>query len=136
MEAMAFWKAVAQHEKLEYSGIVKDNVAVKNCITTMLLPPDYILKEDWPLLCDLLTGKRPARVLRHQTRIVGYFSSMRNWNGSQLAQSKARQVGDYGLPEQPSMGCPDPVPDEVLRAMAVAGAEMECKVGEVNDGEV
>lgn len=40
-------------------------------------------------------GRRPPRILRHMTRIVGYYSFLDNWNGSKLAELHDRHKGDY-----------------------------------------
>lgn len=62
------------------------------------LEPDTIRAHSWETLVAVLTGKRRPAVMRHITRIVGYYSSMRNWNPSKIAELRDRHKGDYGVP--------------------------------------
>lgn len=41
-----------------------------------------------------------GRDLKHYTRIVGYYSGVRNWNKSKLGELKDRHKGDYRVGRQ------------------------------------
>ena len=53
---------------------------------------------DWPTLHSLLKGEREGRVLKHMTRVVGYYSQTANWNPSKLGELKDRHKGNYTVP--------------------------------------
>jgi hypothetical protein len=59
------------------------------------LPVDAIIKSEWEVLYDVMTGKREPAVLQHMTRVVGYYSKIENWNPSKIGELKDRQAGDY-----------------------------------------
>lgn len=46
-------------------------------------------------LFDVLDGKREATVMTGITRIIGYFSAVKNWNKGKLGELKDRQAGNY-----------------------------------------
>lgn len=48
-------------------------------------------------LFDILDGKREPIIMEHISRIVGYYSKMKNWNKSKLGELADRRKGDYGL---------------------------------------
>jgi len=54
-------------------------------------------KESWETLEAIITGRREAHVLDHMTRVVGYYSRVRNWNRSKLGELRDRQAGRYSL---------------------------------------
>ena len=45
----------------------------------------------------VLKGKREPMVLDHFTRIVGYFSKVKNWNQGKIGELRDRQRGDYSI---------------------------------------
>lgn len=47
----------------------------------------------------VLLGKRPARIMKGFTRIVGYYSELGNWNRSKLAELRDRHRGTYQVSE-------------------------------------
>jgi len=64
------------------------------------LEPETIRAHPWETLCAVLTGRRRPDVMSHIARIVGYYSNMRNWNPSKLAEARDRARGEYEVPEQ------------------------------------
>ncbi len=46
---------------------------------------------------DVIESRRPSIVLRGVTRIVGYYSSVQNWNKSKVGELRDRAGGSYGL---------------------------------------
>ena len=50
-------------------------------------------------VASMLGGEREARIMRQKTRVVGYYSELRNWNRSKLAELADRHKGEYGVPE-------------------------------------
>jgi hypothetical protein len=57
--------------------------------------PASIREHSWDTLQAVFTGKRSAEVMQKQTRIVGYYSNLRNWNPSKLAELRDRHRGNY-----------------------------------------
>lgn len=53
--------------------------------------------KNWDQVKRTLTGEREPQILSHVTRIVGYYSSIENWNQSKIGELKDRQKGDYSL---------------------------------------
>ena len=67
----------------------------KNGIKTEL--DAFILSEhDWDTVRSVLVGEREPDVLRHLTRVVGYYSSVSNWSESTCGELKDRIKGNYG----------------------------------------
>lgn len=60
---------------------------------------DAVHESSWDDLDGVLAWKRPASVMTHISRVVGYYSMIRNWNGSKLAELRDRHRGSYALPE-------------------------------------
>jgi hypothetical protein len=106
MDGREFFQQVTTNDELEYltaekgSVPAEDFVIVKAKRTGMIteLPIAEILKHDWGILRDVLLGHRDAKIMRHVTRIVGYFSELRNWNKSKLSELRDRHGGSYAPP--------------------------------------
>ena len=58
-----------------------------------------IKEHAWLDIEAVLTRKRPAKVMVHMARIVGYYSRVTNWNRGKLAELRDRHLGNYALPE-------------------------------------
>jgi len=58
-----------------------------------------VAENDWDILEAILTGQRQPLVLEHMTRIVGYYSKVKNWNRSKLGELRDRQAGNYRISE-------------------------------------
>jgi hypothetical protein len=65
------------------------------------LDPATVREHSWDVLEGVLAGRRRAQVMKHVTRIVGYYSSMNNWNGSKLAERRDRARGNYRVADMP-----------------------------------
>lgn len=60
--------------------------------TTTHFSNEAIEKHDWPKLYrSIVQGKDVYQM----TRVVGYFSRVRNWNKSKLGELRDRQAGNY-----------------------------------------
>lgn len=105
MQGTEFLSAVRAHPALQFGcGPRDDRVCVVFVHPDKLqvgweLEPETILESSWEDLEAVLTCKRPAKVLRWFSRIVGYYSNMANWNGSKLAEAADRRRGDYAVRE-------------------------------------
>ena len=65
-----------------------------------LIPLETVESLDESKLSDVeeyLRGERDESVLRHMTRVVGYYSLVENWNPSKIGELKDRHKGDYVL---------------------------------------
>ena len=80
---------------LSYIGVKDDEVLVRcdGIEGVLAVAPEEILRAEWSELLPVLLGQVEADPLRHCTRIVGYYSMTRNWNGSALAQLRDRKRG-------------------------------------------
>ena len=58
-----------------------------------------VTENDWDVLEAILIGQRQPLVLEHMTRIVGYYSKVKNWNKSKLGELRDRQAGNYRISE-------------------------------------
>jgi len=68
----------------------------KNGLVTSLDP--FILDTaDWETVRSILVGEREPDVLRHMTRIVGYYSMTKNWSSSKIGELKDRIRGNYSF---------------------------------------
>jgi hypothetical protein len=68
------------------------------------LEPETICAHSWETLEAVLLGRRRPQVMSHVTRIVGYYSNLRSWNRSKLAELRDRHRGNYGVPGQSLTG--------------------------------
>jgi len=57
----------------------------------------YTAENDYAALREVLDGKREPNIMKHFTRIIGYFSRVSNWNPSKVAELADRQKGDYSI---------------------------------------
>ena len=56
---------------------------------------EAVKKCDWPVLYEVMTGRREPAVIQHMTRIVGYYSKISNWNPSKIGELGDRKKGEY-----------------------------------------
>jgi hypothetical protein len=109
MDGTEFYRRVDKHPDLEWRG-VREVPGSNDCEVIVLYvgPGDVvdpcmilrlhsILECSWEDLVGVLTFQRPARLMIHLTRIVGYFSRVNNWNRSKLAELRERHEGDYAV---------------------------------------
>ena len=100
MTGTEFYDAVDAHPEIELAGIRRDDETGEVAILVRYPPtkalyavePEAVAGNDWAVLEEVLTGRRPARVLGHMTRIVGYYSQVENWNKSKLGELAARRA--------------------------------------------
>ena len=96
MTGTEFYDAVEGPPDLSL-GTKDGRLCVRHAPTRALyeIDPAKLADADWPTVEAVLTGKRDAKVLRHMTRIVGYYSVIENWNRSKLGEFADRQKGNY-----------------------------------------
>lgn len=107
MNGREFYAAVQQHEQLDWLGVVEgatpsDDEAIignnkKGCKVAVKLTE--IASFSWDELLPVISGERQGHVMQHYTRIVGYYSNLKNWNGSKLAELADRHKGNYAVSE-------------------------------------
>lgn len=104
MEMSVFFDTIERSGDFEGVGIDScehDNpgLIIKYLPTSLMtrLPVAAIEAAQWPVLEEILIGKREPQVLQHMTRVVGYFSRVENWNKSKVGELKDRQKGDYAI---------------------------------------
>ena len=103
MNGKTFFSNVQDNSKLEWIGVTDtDEIIVKNLKndTRFAFKVDAILDHEWDTLLDIMENKRSPKIMEHITRIVGYYSQLRNWNASKLAELEDRHLGVYGVPEK------------------------------------
>lgn len=61
------------------------------------IPRDALEGASWQQLRGVLVGEREAKIMRHVTRVVGYWSNIRNWNRSKRRELRDRHKGDYAV---------------------------------------
>lgn len=103
MTGTDFYANVEKHPQLTWLGVhpETEEVCVEDSYLklTHAIPLSEITSYQWGELCDVLTDRREARIMRHLTRIVGYFSRTSNWSGSKLEELNDRHKGDYAVKE-------------------------------------
>ena len=57
---------------------------------------DAVCSHSWFNIRRVLYGG-DAEILKRMTRIVGYFSQVKNWNKSKIGELKDRQAGNYNI---------------------------------------
>jgi hypothetical protein len=100
MDGSSFYDSVSGHPELKLLGLSGGAVLVKHVPTKAVfsVKPAAAKSADWQTLESIFCGKRPARVLSHMTRIVGYYSQIENWNKSKLGELADRRRGKYAVP--------------------------------------
>ena len=133
MTPREFFEAVEAHPELEWGGVVGAEVEIKAALGRFALTPRAVLDNSWEELEGVLLGRRPAELMFHLARVVGYYSKTSNWNRSKLAELRDRRRGDYALPEKltkrQEADLAEPLPDLVVEALAAGGADLTCRVG-------
>ena len=61
------------------------------------VPHSTVSETDWDELEMVLMCRREPKVMKHMSRIVGYYSLINNWNRSKLIELKDRQRGNYAV---------------------------------------
>jgi hypothetical protein len=109
MTGRSFYDHVHAHPELEWLGVFEGSVAIESEAVVWSNRTGYryaitirsIVAQPWAELEAMLLGdpRRPPEIMRHMTRIVGYYSSLWNWNPSALARLRDRHRGNYTVPE-------------------------------------
>lgn len=125
-----FYEKVMSSEDMSWLGVnAREEIAVQDngSGTIQLFTVDTILEHSWKELSDVIRGIASPSVMMHLSRIVGYWSRVKNWNKSKLAELRDRQKGDYAVG-----GDMDKIdaalPQEVVDSLATSGAEMSCQL--------
>ena len=108
MDPREFYRNVQEHQDLEWLGSKKgetpaeDEVFVGNRTNDykLAIPVSELPDHTWEEFEMICTARRRPDVISKLSRIVGYYSNMRSWNKSKLAEMRDRQKGNYGLSEE------------------------------------
>ena len=138
MNPVDFFNNIVAHRELHAAGgdEARNEVFVRHGPSGVAraLPVSEVLAHTWEDLEAVLTGRRDATIMIHMARIVGYYSQVRNWNRSKLAELRDRHRGDYALAERADVRREDVAP-EVAQALAAGGGEMSCDVNGAHHGD-
>jgi hypothetical protein len=105
MDGKVFCRKLKSHPKLfPGDGPNKSMIQVvakpqRGRILKWEIDPESILEHSWSTIESVLLGYSPPKILKHISRIVGYYSYLNNWNRSKLAELADRHRGDYVVPE-------------------------------------
>jgi len=100
MDLKDFLRRVEEEPELEWLGIDEnDELGVRHVPTGIgqAVSLAAIENSDGDQLMGVLTMRRRPDVITKVARIVGYYSHIRNWNRSKLAELADRHRGDYTL---------------------------------------
>ncbi len=97
MHVTAFLSQIETHPDLEILEAQEGGYLVKGTDAEYNILTQAIEKHKWDVLEAILTGEREARVLRHMSRCVGYYSQIENWNKSKIGELKSRRAGNYSF---------------------------------------
>jgi len=67
--------------------------------------PLYVMRRDavedasWGDIEAILSTGRAPKIIEWTTRICGYYSNLKNFNKSKIAENNDRHRGNYALPE-------------------------------------
>ncbi len=76
-------------------------IACKPTKATYTVLYEAIEDHEWDTIRDVLYGLREPRALKWMTRIVGYFSTVDNWNKSKVAELRARRAAaEHYVPKE------------------------------------
>ena len=103
MTERGFFDAVKDSAELTWIGVQEGGPGEEDCVVVQssklqgarrAVPVSEIRKHPEQVL-DCLMGNRTFDIMVHLSRIVGYYSRIKNWNRSKLAELKDRQKGRY-----------------------------------------
>jgi hypothetical protein len=103
MTTKDLYESIEGHEALEGVSVCADekdpHVVIRHKPSSLLTKVHVNALADvtWPQLEKVLCGEVEPRVLRHMSRIVGYYSRFENWSKSKIGELKARIAGNYGI---------------------------------------
>jgi len=130
-----FYRKILSHDDIEWLGVIEgpspaeDEVLVKHTKTGVkhAVSTRSIIEATWGELEAVFTFKREPRIMIQLTRIVGYYSRIRNWNSGKRRELEDRHKGNYGLPEK-KVDIKAELPQEVVESLVKSGAEMSCEL--------
>ena len=109
MDGRTFYHKIDDHEELEWLAAKEgatpgaDYVIIGNpgFYTKFAMALSSIREQSWSDLEAVLLLKRAPQIMKHMTRIVGYYSPIDNWNKSKLGELAARRRGVefYAVPD-------------------------------------
>lgn len=107
MDGKQFFNSVASHPDLNWLGVkededyMKDVVFIESKTTGRRYSVDIqsIKDTDWIDFKAVFIDGREPFIMKHFTRIVGYYSNLVNWNPSKIAELNDRRKGNYTFPE-------------------------------------
>ena len=85
---------VSEEENPEQDYFVIKNTRTGDTYRAMV---SAVLENEWKDIEEVLSGKREGNILKHMSRIVGYYSRIENWNKSKIGELKDRHLGNYRL---------------------------------------
>jgi len=97
MDLIEFFDKVEAERDMRGVSVGDEDIVVNCNGTDILLPTNLVASLPWDILYSALHGNGDITVLRHMTRVVGYYSRVENWNKSKLGELKDRHNGDYTL---------------------------------------
>lgn len=114
MDAREFLRQVQAHPKLSYVDISADdqvlvayrpfpNAPTGKHVITWGTDLASILENSWEDLLAVFVGDREPKIMKHITRIVGYYAYLDNWNRSKIAELADRRLGNYDVLEEVSL---------------------------------
>ena len=109
MDGPEFYRQVNTHPHLEWLGVRENYEDLGEVVIIADTANDRkyaltgrsILDTDWEQLEAVLTSQREALIMTGVSRIVGYFSRIKNWNRSKVGELRDRHAGDYVVHDQP-----------------------------------
>lgn len=92
-----FYKTVEEHDSLEGIEITEGGFSVRHIDTDIVtfVPVEVIEESEWERIEPVLTLEQEGEALKYMTRVVGYYSSVSNWNESKLGELEDRKKGMY-----------------------------------------
>ena len=98
MTVDSFVKQIENHPELQFLVPPKDGVyKVINSNMDMFEIYDRDIDGSWDQWEIVLLGKRQPKIMEQFTRIVGYYSDLKNWNASKTSELKDRHKGNYEI---------------------------------------
>jgi len=103
MQLEDFLANIQNHNILSCAGVVESDTPEQDflLVTDRATSAKYkvlattVMEQPWRVLEAVLTGRRNPIIMDHVTRIVGYYSKVRNWNKSKVGELHDRQAGNY-----------------------------------------
>jgi hypothetical protein len=97
MDKKAFEAAIESHNKLAFYQPARNGLYfVKNWRGDVFeIAGGEVERVPYKQLEMIFLKQREPKVMEHMTRVCGYYSDVKNWNASKVAELKDRRLGDY-----------------------------------------